>query len=527
MKVSLTVKIMVLVAGLVAILVLVGGVSYWASTEIVDKANSANQRLQDSGLAGETAYWAVKQYQNQADLIISRNLDAIQKFDESTQHLNKAIGSIKQGLDSDDKKKLIQAIEKANADYTGIFQQGVVPEIKYQLKGELRRLDAEADKAVAIIDENARKIADSIRTKMKISIMAEEYNTVTEQAEQLDAANKVSLWAIKHYQAQADLIINRNLKAVEAFDLAQENMDKYREALEKAITTEDEKTHYQKMAQAYEDYDTLFREQVVPAVERELENRLGKLDAQSDSALKSVAQNVNNLADLLRAEAQQVTREYQDTAGLVQLGIVIVALAAAVLGLGLGIFLSRSISGPIRKVVHGLGNTADQVAVAASEISSSSQTLAQNSSEQAATLEETSSSLEQMASMTRQNADHAGSADSLMRETKQIVERATQSMNQLQEAMESITTASAETASIIKTIDEVAFQTNLLALNAAVEAARAGEAGAGFAVVADEVRNLAMRAAEAAKNTQDLIEMSNQKIQDGHSLVVKTSKEFG
>jgi methyl-accepting chemotaxis protein len=99
-------------------------------------------------------------------------------------------------------------------------------------------------------------------------------------------------------------------------------------------------------------------------------------------------------------------------------------------------------------------------------------------------------------------------------------------MENLTGSMEQIASASEETSKIIKTIDEIAFQTNLLALNAAVEAARAGEAGAGFAVVADEVRNLAMRAADAAKNTSQLIESTVRKVEDGSSLVTETNTAF-
>jgi len=168
----------------------------------------------------------------------------------------------------------------------------------------------------------------------------------------------------------------------------------------------------------------------------------------------------------------------------------------------------------------------DQISSASGEISSGSESLAESTQEQAASLEQISSSLEEINSLTASNADNAKAGLKLADLAVKAVDEGNTAMDKMNKAMEAILKSSQETSKIIKTIDEIAFQTNLLALNAAVEAAHAGEAGKGFAVVAEEVKNLAQRSAEAAKNTNSLIEESSRNSEMGSHIVEQVTKSF-
>jgi methyl-accepting chemotaxis protein len=268
-------------------------------------------------------------------------------------------------------------------------------------------------------------------------------------------------------------------------------------------------------------------------------------------------QELNGKLRELQVYEQQLSRQKHASAGdtfnLAVRSFLVTLVVAIILSLLVSLSLAGLITRPLRQTIGVIqeiaeGDLTQQIAITSKdEIGmlaqsvdemrqkmgeavggsvATSQTLAEAASEQAASLEETSSSMEEMASMTKSNAESTAKANGLMADASRTIEKANLSMTQLTASMTEIAYASEQTQKIVKTIDEISFQTNLLALNAAVEAARAGEAGAGFAVVADEVRKLALRAAEAAKNTSNLMADIVGKIRAGEQLVQATNGDF-
>lgn len=104
------------------------------------------------------------------------------------------------------------------------------------------------------------------------------------------------------------------------------------------------------------------------------------------------------------------------------------------------------------------------------------------------------------------------------RETAEIAESLVASIDQ-------VNTQSGRIVDIITTIEDIASQTNLLSLNASIEAARAGESGKGFSVVAMEIRNLADQSMQAGTVVREIvsgIRESNRVATDA----AKTTEEF-
>lgn len=244
------------------------------------------------------------------------------------------------------------------------------------------------------------------------------------------------------------------------------------------------------------------------------------------NSFRDLEDKMSATSDVIEHEVEAVSQAQADSISSFRMSLLWVIGTATIVMAVIGTFVIRSIIRPLGKVAEILTQCHSATTTAGSQVATASGSLAQSCSEQAASVEEISSAVTEAATATDQSAHTSSTAANLAKQMHQYSHDATKTMSRMKETCELIVTNAQETAKIIKVIDEIAFQTNLLALNAAVEAARAGEAGKGFAVVADEVRQLALRSADAARSTAELIERSVQSAQGSTTIAADVGKSL-
>jgi methyl-accepting chemotaxis protein len=178
----------------------------------------------------------------------------------------------------------------------------------------------------------------------------------------------------------------------------------------------------------------------------------------------------------------------------------------------------------IEGIVERLTSASEELAAQSEQVTQGTQLQGTRTQATAAAVEEMNATVLEVARNANQAADGSHEARENARKGREIVVRAVDSINTVQQQalamkdnLDRLGSQADGIGQVMDVTSDIADQTNLLALNAAIEAARAGDAGRGFAVVADEVRKLAEKTMQATKE----VGVAVKSIQQGTGSTIK------
>ena len=330
--------------------------------------------------------------------------------------------------------------------------------------------------------------------------------------------------------------------------------------LDTFVDTPEERALYDKFRATLADYQRGLTQSFVLAEKGDLAalNKLLLVDMKTavDNSGTQLGELADYYAHQVESEGQAAGAQYDKSRNVVLIFVVIAALATVVLAL----WLTRSIIGPLEDAVTAaehvakgdltqviriegrdevtrllralelmqgnlrstlglIGNSATQLASAATELNAvtedSHRGLHQQNSEieQAATaVNEMTSAVEEVARNAVSTSEASSQSNSAAQEgqarvidTVRSIQTLSGNVQETSVLVQKLADQSQDIGKVLDVIRSIAEQTNLLALNAAIEAARAGESGRGFAVVADEVRALAHRTQQSTLEIDKMV----------------------
>lgn len=242
----------------------------------------------------------------------------------------------------------------------------------------------------------------------------------------------------------------------------------------------------------------------------ELSNRFDQSLRPLFRQLRDTIDTLGNQQDELLQQEQRASKAAADFATWI---VIVIAVIAAILGIALAVWLTRTLN-------RQIGSAVQHIQSSSAELQSAANQQAAGSKEQATAMSEITVTVQQLLASAKQIADSAQRVARIAADTALAARSGDQTVLQTQEAITSIRRQvdlivthmldlgkkSQQIGGILDIVNELAEQTNILAINATIEAAGAGEIGRRFGTVAEEIRKLADRVGVSTKEIRGLID---------------------